>query len=730
MNGNRVRASELLDPSDPVSMHLLMETAIGDSQQFQVLSFEEADELKKGLVLLANRIDATKRKLAIENKLRDAATSLSRLYSPHSRESISDGSGKPAAKKHRLSVVSRSSGSDLLNKTDNELAASTRKCEDLAQDLWKFEKRYQDGQKRLLEHTAGVLQMTHSGSFERDVPQLNGGSMNGYVNGSDGLQILGNVHDFDDRSFYNALDTLLESGDGPVNGQVAAAYEEQTQSILATERKLWDLNQRLRDSIAQVSAGPISSPNPPAPVSSDQQDSNIALQAQIDYLGKGIDVLEKSQIESLQSYKQTAHGAEERLEDLNTQLRGIIIRSSHEANPQYPLPPDVSGKGPEEQILFLEGGLDELEQSMQRVKDENQASSSRSIVHEEKAGQYENVLLDLWQKMVANEDAPERFSLESFSTRIHLLHSRTTGLQEQKDILNRQIQQQREINNKSDLEKDARLTQVTAELDQMRLDLENRIRDGMTESNTLQAQLSAHKESKDQLLAELQENHATISSLEAQLRSVQHELESQATNLQSMEQSSRERSTEAEKARSQMQDYEGEMVRLQTELTVARAELDGAYGTRAQRAAEVASHPVLLQEISDLKARNETLENSAGDSAELKDRVHTLQEELSEMIGEYEAMTKSSIEYEKEREHLENAIDSLRDRCENLESQLTDEKVHALGVKSPGRPGSRESLGASSTSTSVLKTEFKKLMRETRQENLRALRVSNIKPEQ
>ena len=87
-------------------------------------------------------------------------------------------------------------------------------------------------------------------------------------------------------------------------------------------------------------------------------------------------------------------------------------------------------------------------------------------------------------------------------------------------------------------------------------------------------------------------------------------------------------------------------------------------------------------------------------------------------------MTKASIEYEKERENLENNIDGLRDRCETLETQLSDEKVKWLGVKSPGPPGSRESMGASSTSTSVLKTEFKKMMRETRSENMKALRVS------
>jgi chromosome segregation ATPase len=159
---------------------------------------------------------------------------------------------------------------------------------------------------------------------------------------------------------------------------------------------------------------------------------------------------------------------------------------------------------------------------------------------------------------------------------------------------------------------------------------------------------------------------------------------------------------------------EGDLVRLQTEVTVARAELDGAYGTRAQRAAESANHP---------------------NHAELQARVEKLQSELTEMIAEYEAMTKQSIEFEKEREALEKDIDGLRDRCEALETQLCDEKVRWMGAgaKSPAMGGMSPGMGPSSgngdmppqtTSATVLRNEFKKMMRDTRAENAKLLRVS------
>ena len=725
-NGLPTRTSELLDTNDPVSMHLLMETAIGDSSQYGLLSFDEVDELKKEISTLSTRIDATKRKLIIENKLRDAATSLNRLYSPNSRESVAES----GSKRQRRSVVSKGSTSDLLSKTDNELAASNKKCEDLAQEVLRLERRSQELQRRLLEHTAGVLKMTHKGYLDNGVPREVSDHMNGYADESEKLPQLSFGKEFDDRSFYQTLDSFLESGDSHANGKIASAFAEQTESILETERKLWDLNQRLRDSIAQASAGRQMLPPPPVPhrESKMQHDHEAALRGQVEYLENGLDSMQRSQVDTLQGYKQSAYAAEERLEDLNTQLRGLILRSNLEPDEQYPQPPDVSGRSPEGQIIFLGNGLDALEKAVEHLKGHSETSTSKQLFHEEKVGEYETALHNLWQNTFSEGDS---FSLQAFSANVQSLHARAKGLHEQKDILGRQIQQQRELNTQSDSEKDARLAEVTAELEKARKDVESTVRESIEGSNMLSAELKASKEDKDQLLAELQEKHDNISNLEAHLRTVNTELEEQLAKTRGLEAKIQERYAEAEKARSDLENSEGEMVRLQTELTVARAELDGAYGTRAQRAAEVASHPAMQKENEDLTERNGVLmEELAGlktqhevGNSELKQRVQTLQRELSETIGEYEVMTKSSIEYEKEREQLENTIDTLRDRIETLETHINDGKVDSLGINFPGKPGSRESQGSSNTSTAVLKNEFKKMMRETRAESLRVLRV-------
>ena len=601
-----------------------MEMAIGDSQQYDVLSVEEAEDFKRELPRLSNRIEATKHQLAVESKVKDAATSLNKL---DRRTSRGYGTGRKVGEK-----------------SDQDIAAVQQKCEELAQELRQLEKREQEVQRRLLEHTAGILQMTHKGFLDKD-GQVQQNEINGHIKNTHAINF-SRVSDFDEHSFYETLDALLDERG---TSEKTVDFKQQNEAILETERRLWEFNQRLREAVMQATSNNQSTlPAPPEPAHSEAKDPQSTLQDQASYLEKGFDQMQRIQIQAVQSYQSLAQKTEEKLEDLNTQLRGIVIRTSQDQNPQHPLPPNIAGRGPNEQITFLENGLDTLEQGVFRLKEDHQSLSKKSDHHEEKAAQYETMLQGLWP----NLSEGEKFSADAFAFRVSSLNTRLSDLHQQKEILNRQIQQQREVNSKSDGEKDAKLASVTEELE-------------MTKA-------------------------------------------------------------EAEKTRTEMQEIEGEMVRLQTEVTVARAELDGAYGTRAQRAAEVAQHPALQQEIADLKQELESAKINSSESVELHQRVSTLQKELSETISEYEVMTRSSIDFEKERENLESAVDSLRDRCEALESQLSEERVNKLGVKCPGVPGDRGSNEKGATSTSVLRTEFKKMMRDTRAENMRALRVSNL----
>ena len=199
-------------------MHLLVETAIMDSANYEILSYEEVDDLKKEYSLLANRISASKRKLALESKVREAAISLSRLYSPKSKS------------RQRRSLIGTNANNtnnnispiiDVVRQADDELATSTRKCEELAIDIWKLNNRAGDIQRRLLQHSSGVLGMTHHDNLRitshgsdttRQYPRFYGQNSGSNLSSP----TLGGfmADEFDERSFYKTPDKLDDITDG------------------------------------------------------------------------------------------------------------------------------------------------------------------------------------------------------------------------------------------------------------------------------------------------------------------------------------------------------------------------------------------------------------------------------------------------------------------------------------------------------------------------------------
>lgn len=771
--------SPLLKMDDPVAMHLLMETAMGDSQQFQILPYEETDAIKKELSILATRIDGTKRKLVLETKLRDAAQSLNRLQDPTS--DILDNSPR-GGKRHRRSMMgSRGSFSDMLNKTDDEVAVSTRKCEDLAQELWQLEKRAETLQTKLLEHTAGVLQKTHKGYLEKESSTQSANGVNGHGDGNKTAKGFDFSQDFDDHSFYETLDSILDPNDTQANEGMRPSKEDfvhYDRAITDTERRLEELNNRLRESIAQITKHNMTESVPPLRGVQDEQDPAAALADHLGYLERSVLSLQNAQNAAVQESRAPLYATEERIVDLNTQLRSIITRGPQGHRSEHPLPPEVSGKGPDLQLSYLEDGLDTVEQRMHSLTEENRSLSTKASGAED-GNRYRTVLLGLWDILIGGEEdlrrqdpiqreaLREEFSLQLFSNKVQTLFARATGLQEQKDILSRQVQQQREVNSQSDSTKDAKLSEVSADLEQARNTMAEKEREarearnnlvlmtervdtmrqeaslleqqrGMNDNKALAAEKEARQDTEVRLYAELSEKQNRLTSLESELAETKDDfgisnaemlgrLEESENRIQTLNADLKASKAERDKSQKDMQNLEGQFVHLQTELTVAKAELDAAYGSRRERAAE-ATNPVKQQEFTELTARNrrmtEEIESLRGGHTDLNERVQTLQRELTETIGEYETMTQSTIAFEREREQLESNLDGLRDRCESLETQLAEEKVRWLGVKSPGTEGAKGPMSPGTTSTQVLKNEFKKMMRDTRAENMRALRVS------
>ncbi|EXJ70771.1 uncharacterized protein A1O5_05761 [Cladophialophora psammophila CBS 110553] len=694
-------------------MHLLTETAISDSREFEVLSFEEVEQLKKERAFLRGKIDTTRRKLALESKLRDAAQSLNRLYSV--RESP-DAAASP--KKSRRSILgSRRGGDEAVHRADDEYAASMKKVDELSRELSQLENRLQHIDRRVLQHTAGILQMTHRGlkkNIRRNELPRSPESMTSQPNGRGSA--LDARDDFDERSLYQVPDYVTEFGQIPHRLNKSRAGSRAIDGVVS---RLQELNHRLHLMITQASLQEHFDP-PPQPTDDHMTGGvDAQIQAYLGYMSQGLDAMEAAQARSNAAVQQSIFDTEEQLEDVNLRLHDMLERTNSVGHSPVLLQDEPRGKDLQSQLAF-----------------------SSSVI--------------------------ER------------LNKRVETLVEQKDILTRQIQQQRELNSKSDAQRDAKIHELVAELEESKrsqtigeqeaqhsrdqinllmeeLDLAKQQsvllehERGADESKAVELERTARKETEEKFLAELQAKQEEHSRLLSEMQQTRRDLESQsmeaanlATNhaqaqaaheevtndlrrqMEALSGAKAQAESELSKLRMEMQELESEVVRAQTELTVVKAELDGAYGTRAQRAADVSMNPAIQKEIDGLNVRNNELESQVNAlrreheakdavSAELQNKVAALQRELKETIEEYEVMTRQSIDDEKERERLEEKVDALQQHCEALESQLNEEKVKGLGAK--------VSSPTETTSTMVLKNEFKKMMRETRAENLKVLKV-------
>jgi chromosome segregation ATPase len=785
-------------------MYLLTETAMGDSMNNEILTLEEVEGLKKELRALTSRTNATKRKLALELKLRDAAMSLSRLHN-HKSPRNSHGYDEQGAVDH--------------NAADEGLALSNRKCEELAMEVWHLERKVQETQKRLLEHTAGVLQLTHKG--------LKKNLKNGIPHTPESLSSNNTVDDFDDRSLYKSSDHEGVNGYGTRAQAPEPVSDSLTQSTIEeTEKKLEFLSGRVRDMMLEADPNAEASHIPQLSSNGKPADLSAIVDAHLTYIVDGLGLIAtQSRIAVPQNVPQNQgldRVSEQQLVEMEAQLLSIMENPGLPRSQTLPPTPDPSNSDIAEHLTFLSVGIHGLEDRVEKLLDQ------KSILTTQIQQQRE-----LNSKSDAERDAKIADLIEQLAhLRKELEHSERQGQQSKDDLdrtmqelehVQRELSEAQEVQTTRDLDHSDKEAHAQAEAEIARLQAiireaqhekdEHQEARGRVESEVtrLQAIIQEIQHEKDEHHEERTRVESETARLQAMIQEIQHErdehheartrAESEAARLQavasqlqdatesresaeqqvaqleetihqirhdadirvkeasdmraqadaeitrleeSMDQLRAElesRLREATEARTnaeenatrlqnELREMESDVVGMRTELTMVKAELDGAYGTRAQRAAEAAANPALYQELDDLKNRNfemaeelATLKAGKPGSGDVHNRVETLEKELRETVDDYEAMTKASIEFEKERENFESMIDGLRDRCEQLETQINEERISWMGshnsASSMGRDGPYET-----TSTMVLKNEFKKMMRDTRAENMKILRVS------
>lgn len=718
---------------------------------YEILTFEEVESLKKEYASLTSRVDAMRRKLALEMKLRDAARSFSRL--------------KPAHDQHEG------------QKYEDELATSNRNCEDLTQALSKLERRTQNVHRQLLEHTAGVLQMTHKG--------LKKGPKKNMVRTPESVyssNTRGSVYDFDERSLYKTSDHLDLFGT-PDKRATAANQGAGTlvaiDSIQNTERRLEELSNRMHEMMLQVKIDEDLGHVPPPSTDGEPANPAMYIEAHLAYIERGLNALNTGRGES------SIGDAEEQLRDINARFHNVLAQSGLPLSPTISPPPHLSDGGFDKQLSYLRAGIENLQS---RIEDllEQKSILKTQIQQQRELNSKSDAERDAHLTEIVEQLAGARQELELSERRGDAVRKELALAMEQLDALcnERQQDEQQSEHADSDALASEREARVRVEEENARLDaliqqsreeakiqheevetvrahaeseiarLQTIIEELHSQANAKAEEASEACERAEQALSELEismeqtradaearveeatalraQAEETALRAEANLSQLQAALERTRSDAEARVEEAITLRTQAEENAARLQaeltELESEIVRAQTELTVVKAELDGAYGTRAERAAEVAANPVIQKEMDFLNRRNrelaEELEafktNSAG-SGGLQQRVEMLEKELRETIDDYEAITKASIEYEKEREAFESNIDSLRERCEQLETQLYEERINCMGVNSTASPA--RDGAPTSTTTVFLKNEFKKMMRDMRAENMKILKA-------
>lgn len=254
---------------------------------------------------------------------------------------------------------SRSSNRESADEAELERQATERKCNELAAELSSLETRLMGPQRRLLEHTAGILQLTHKASKKEQLQPPSGlPTMNGVPGSPESLYTYSNDRssldggddpyvDYQDPvGRMRALDPMEIPPKSPVRGQTVKLQEEREQ--LRRE------NDRLRQEAAE-------------------------LRAQSDALGLEINALRRESSDQQRSVADLEH----RLDSANSLLRDVIVMFNPTKNANYQLPPDIANLSStgDRGFSVLETQLDYLQSSIATIKREQgqQHSQSRSL---------------------------------------------------------------------------------------------------------------------------------------------------------------------------------------------------------------------------------------------------------------------------------------------------------------------------------------------------------------
>ncbi len=487
----------MADLEDDVGRRLLAETALAESEKYEVLPCDEADRLKRYTLRKASLVDDARTNLAIQTTYRDALTSVAKLPSR-------DAENDARAMEEKARVVGR--------------------CEDLTMGLLDLQTCLAEDLRRLLEHTAGVLRS--------DVQQ------------------------------HEALDSLPKTPD-----HLCSCSHGQQKPCERCECDYADqspVGQSIR------------------PPSAPEQRKRPSTRRDSDSINEKDDSVLKS-----------VNDSERKLSSVNVSLHGVLSRLSHGFAAEDLSPPprlDPSDYEPcerlETQIEYLEKVLaavrkesDETEKSVRElfcVVQEAFAVVKQKRDQRKMARADKGLPVDDGEQSDGGFEDDEAYSIGAFSDRVRYLSSRFVLRSGQLTVLEQQIKQQRELNNRAAIERNEELAQrakLVAEAVKGQAALTEELKVAEVRVRALQERVEAEAARARNAESQLQIAKAGRAAAEAAAETLRAELENRALETTSHQEKIRENDEELEQLKITL-------AKAKTDAAIARAELEGAYGRR------------------------------------------------------------------------------------------------------------------------------------------------------
>ncbi|KAG9296867.1 hypothetical protein G9A89_006822 [Geosiphon pyriformis] len=816
----------LLDTTNEMLIQLLISQAMIDSQDYEILSLEDVEELKKEHALLTNRMGALTSKLALESKIREAANSLARLHVSNKR-------------------VSRQA-------TDH-LSQANRKVDQLATELWKLDQRANDIQRRLLSHMSAVLTLGIRKLEEKQtqppiqVPLILDNGYSGIdnlyneimgVDKSANAELVNKVANLE-TSLQNVHHTLAEArvsikrkekeieelklkvDDG------AAEARERTIAELRTE--LEEVGSRLDIVLRKHKAAKkdIFSDDNEEDLSDDSDSINsynrlstmtTATQhlqkEQYRNISKNLTDLEKSLQEyQFRIYKldqdliAARNNAEEDAQTLQSNLNHIIqekenaIREAENERNNYEflerkvidLEHQVrNGQNLEEKVRVLEhrqsldkgmgqkrnadlesklsnvtkeyelaiNSLKELFTNMPKKIDDNLENKTFTldtfISHVRGIGDENAVLLDTVSRLQTRLDCvqKEMKDSEEQGKLKKLLKTTQSELEEAKAKLNNlELKAQNAnavLSSSSDKEAELRdeITQLREELEAIKRKVRKYeatlkrqsviefVEGGNSIKDEFQQQLATQEQEYE---AQLKEKDGLISNLRSVLETITTERDNAKITLQELEEMLRSKSRTLDQREVTISKLEGDIVNFKVELaelktasdvrekktpsirssssnstpnssevTAIKAQFDNAHEELSALRKEKQELEAELQQLKEA-FRNAQLQFSTREEA-LENRTDVIQNELDGILREFDRLTRNFLDFDSERHKLQANMDKLSKHCEQLENELSDERIKNLG-----------SENKEPVTTATLRKEFRHMMADLRADHAKAM---------